>query len=126
MGGGDDRSAASGLTVTGDVLPRAGLTTTGEAVMIAGLTVTGTMLVTFGLTVIAEGLPSVEPVRGTMTGLETTTGPGMTMDGLDMAKGLGLGEGGGGVGEAGLDDHVISMLWGHCSCIPSPAAITLA
>ena len=112
---------ASGLTVAGDVLPTAGLTITGEAVMNAGLTVSGVTLVTAGLTVIAEGLPSAGPVRGTITGLETTTGPGMTIDGLEIGRRLGLGGGGEGVGEAGLDPHAILTPWGHCSCIPNPA-----
>ena len=107
--------------MAGDVLPTAGLTITGEAVMNAGLTVSGVTLVTAGLTVTAEGLPSAGPVRGTITGLETTTGPGMTIDGLEIGRRLGLGGGGEGVGEAGLDPHAILTPWGHCSCIPNPA-----
>ena len=100
--GGVDALALSGVTVTGDAPPIAGLTVTGEALMSAGLLVTGDVPMTVGLTVTAEGLllSSGLELRGTITGVETTTGPGITMDGLEMDTGLRLGEGGDGVGDA--------------------------
>ena len=116
MGGG----LCTTLRLIGEVLTPAasGLTMSGDALTAEGLTITAP-----GLTLAWVG---VEPVRGTMTGLDTTIGPGMTIAGLDMpgvlkAASLGLGGVGAGGGDAPGDVQVILMLCGHFSWKPSPA-----
>ena len=108
-----DAAVGSGLAVTGEVLAPVGLTGSVEVLTPLGLTVTGEVLTPVGPSVTAEGLTLPDGlVSGITTGLETTTGPGMTTAGLEMLCTLltvdSMGAGG---GEAAWgDDHTTFTL----------------
>ena len=119
--GGVSTPAAAGIAMAGDILPPVGLSViVVDALAAKGLTVTAGVL-TFPCT--------GELVRGTITGLDTTTGPGMTKAGLVMPRvrvtaasvGLGGGDAAGDLVAPGVV-QVILKLRGHFSCIASPAA----
>lgn len=126
-----DAAVGSGLAVTGEVLVPLGLTGSAEVLTPLGLTVTGEVLTPVDPSVTADGLklPGAvgELVSGTTTGLETTTGPGMTTAGLEMLCTLltvGSMDAGGGEAAWG-NDHTTFTLCGHVSWMPKPAHAAL-
>ena len=92
VGGGPCGGASRGLTATGGVWTPAatGTAVAGDILPVVGLSVIVVdALATKGLTVTAGVLtfPCMgELVRGTITGLDTTTGPWMTRAGLVMPR----------------------------------------
>ena len=81
-----------------------------DAPAASGLTITGDALTLEGLIITPKELAFPRLVRGTITGLETTTGPGLTMAGFVVPAALGLAGACMDDGEAWGDDQTIFTL----------------